>query len=200
MTKTEISGPGNPPPVERGNLLPPTDPGYTDIRNGELWLRAGSPAIDAGETVDGVTTGVRGAGPDQGAYEYGDAIWSAGCNLPGCRSRVRNDGWRATVSDASAAVDGVQTTQWRSGALQAPGQSLTVDLGTPKTAGPLALDAGLDATGHPSGFTVATSRDGKRWGKPVAEVSGRSFTQEAVFPTATVRGSPSPHRATPNGV
>lgn len=190
MTKTEISGPGDPGPVVRSNLLPPTDPGYTDTRNGELWLRAGSPAIDAGETVAGVTTAVRGAGPDQGAYEYGDAIWSAGCTLPGCQSRVRNDGWTATASDgsdASAAVDGVQTTQWKSAALQAPGQSLTVDLGTPKTVGRLALDAGLDATGHPSGFTVATSRDGERWGKPVAEVSGRSFTQEAVFPTDTVR-------------
>ncbi|MFF2329491.1 MULTISPECIES: carbohydrate-binding protein [unclassified Streptomyces] len=189
MTKTEISGPGDPAPIERSNLLPPTDPRYADARNGELWLLDDSPAIDAGETVDGVTTGVRGAGPDQGAYEYGDAIWSAGCDLPGCQSRLRNDGWTATASDgsdASAAVDGVQTTQWQATGLQAPGQTLTVDLGTAKTVGRLALDAGLDATGHPSGFTVATSRDGKRWDS-VAQVAGRSFTQEAVFAPATVR-------------
>ncbi|MFE9819240.1 carbohydrate-binding protein [Streptomyces sp. NPDC005773] len=55
------------------------------------------------------------------------------------------------------------------------------------TVGRLALDAGLDATGHPSGFTVSTCTDGRKWGEPVAEVSGRSFTQEAVFAPETVR-------------
>nr|WP_232546627.1 right-handed parallel beta-helix repeat-containing protein [Streptomyces antimycoticus] len=97
----EISGPGDPAPVVRNNLLPPTDPRYTDARNGELWPRAGSPAIDAGETVDGVTGEVRGDGPDQGAYEYGAPIWSSGCRLAGCETRVRNDGWKATASGAA---------------------------------------------------------------------------------------------------
>lgn len=190
LTPFEISGPGDPAPVVRDNLLPPTDPRYTDARNGELWLRAGSPAIDAGETVDGVTTGVRGAAPDQGAYEYGAPIWSSGCTLPGCSSRVRNDGWKATASDgsdATAAVDGDQGTQWKAGTAQTPGQYLTLDLGTPKSVSRLALDAGLDATGHPHGFTVSTSGDGRTWGAPVARVGGRSFTQDAVFPQATVR-------------
>ncbi|WP_245606503.1 hypothetical protein [Streptomyces himastatinicus] len=45
-----------------------------------------------------MTTGVRGDGPDQGAYEYGAPIWSTGCNLAGCESRVRNDGWKAAYS------------------------------------------------------------------------------------------------------
>lgn len=45
---------------------------YIDNSSGhELWPRAGSPAIDAGETVDGVTGEVRGDGAGQGAYEYG---------------------------------------------------------------------------------------------------------------------------------
>ncbi|WP_106436328.1 carbohydrate-binding protein [Streptomyces bingchenggensis] len=190
LAPMEISGPGDPAPVVRSNLLPPTDPGYTDARNGELWPREGSPAIDAGETVDGVTTGVRGAGPDQGAYEYGAPIWSSGCNLPGCQSRVRNDGWKATPSDgtdASAAVDGVQTTQWKGAAAQAAGQSLTLDLGTAKTFDRLSIDAGMDATGHPYGFAVSVSDDGSHWGAPVARVGGRSFTQDAVFEQRTAR-------------
>ncbi|MBA6440378.1 carbohydrate-binding protein [Streptomyces sp. GMR22] len=190
LTPMEISGPGDPAPVVRSNLLPPTDPRYTDARNGELWPRADSPAIDAGERVDGVTGEVRGDGPDQGAYEYGEPIWSSGCRLAGCETRVRNDGWKATASggaDASAAVDGVQTTQWKGDAPQAAGQSLTVDLGAAKTFGRLAIDAGLDATGHPYGFTVSVSRDGEHWGTPVARVSGRSFTQDAVFEQRTAR-------------
>ncbi|RNG17876.1 carbohydrate-binding protein [Streptomyces botrytidirepellens] len=190
LAPMEISGPGDPAPVVRNNLLPPADPRYTDARNGELWPRAGSPAIDAGETVDGVTTGVRGDGPDQGAYEYGAPIWSTGCNLAGCESRVRNDGWKATFSgggDASAAVDGVQTTQWKADTNQAAGQSLTLDLGAAKTFSRLAVDAGLDATGHPYGFTVSVSRDGRDWGAPVARVAGRSFTQDAVFGQRTAR-------------
>lgn len=190
LAPVEISGPGDPAPVVRDNLLPPADPRYTDARNGELWPRAGSPAIDAGETVDGVTTGVRGAGPDQGAYEYGAPIWSAGCDLAGCESRVRNDGWKTTFSgggDASAAVDGVQTTQWKAGPAQAAGQALTLDLGAAKSFSRLALDAGMDATGHPYGFTVSVSRDGHDWGSPVARVAGRSFTQDAVFAQRTAR-------------
>ncbi|MFD1922437.1 carbohydrate-binding protein [Streptomyces beijiangensis] len=190
LTPLEISGPGSPAPVVRSNLLPPVDPRYADARNGELWLREGSPAIDAGETVDGVTTGVRGAAPDQGAYEYGAPVWSSGCSLPGCQSRVHNSGWKATTSDgadASAAVDGDQTTQWKAATAQTPGQYLTLDLGTPKSISRLALDAGLDATGHPYGFTVSTSSDGTHFGAPVARVGGRSFTQDAVFPQTTVR-------------
>ncbi|MGW7605172.1 carbohydrate-binding protein [Streptomyces antimycoticus] len=70
---------------------------------------------------------------------------------------------------------------------QSPGQSLTVDLGTVKTFGRMAIDAGMDATGHPYGFTVPVSRDGDHWGRPVARVSGRSFTQDAVFPQHTAR-------------
>ncbi|MEU2779076.1 discoidin domain-containing protein, partial [Streptomyces sp. NPDC007162] len=174
---------GNPLPVVRSNLIS-AEPGYTDAVNGELWLGPGSPAIDAGEVVDGITTDTLGTAPDQGAYEYGAAIWSTGCDLPGCQQRVRHGNWSATSSDgtnASATVDGDINTRWTAAAPQTAGQSLTVDLGENKTFSRLSLDAGRDTSGQPYGFTVSVSTDGTHWGEPVARVSGRSFTQDAVF-------------------
>ncbi|MGI5193451.1 discoidin domain-containing protein [Streptomyces sp. CA-288835] len=182
-----VSQTGDPLPVVRSNLIS-DKPGYTDAVNGELWLKPNSPAIDAGEKVDGVTTDVRGAAPDQGAYEYGEPIWSTGCNLPGCQQRVRHGNWTATASDgtdASAVTDGDINTRWTAASSQAPGQNLTVDLGEAKTFGRLSLDAGRDTSGQPYGFSVSVSRDGKNWGEPLARVSGRSFTQDAVFPRQT---------------
>ncbi|GAA3795336.1 discoidin domain-containing protein [Streptomyces phyllanthi] len=182
-----VSQTGDPLPVVRSNLI--TDkPGYTDAVNGELWPAPGSPAIDAGETVDGITTQVRGSAPDIGAYEYGEPIWSSGCNLPGCQQRVRHGTWTTTArdgSDASAVTDGDINTRWTAASPQSPGQSLTVDLGEAKTFGRLSLDAGRDTSGQPYGFSVSVSRDGTRWGEPLARVSGRSFTQDAVFPRQT---------------
>ncbi|MFI9569106.1 discoidin domain-containing protein [Streptomyces rishiriensis] len=179
---------GDPLPVVRSNLIS-AEPGYTDAVNGELWLTPGSPAIDAGEVVDGITTDALGTAPDQGAYEYGAPVWSTGCDLPGCRQRVRHGDWSATASDgsdAAVAVDGDINTRWTGAAAQAAGQSLTVDLGESKTFDRLALDAGRDTGGRqPYGFTVSVSGDGTHWGKPLARVSGRSFTQDAVLPRQT---------------
>ncbi|MDQ0947970.1 hypothetical protein QFZ24_001893 [Streptomyces phaeochromogenes] len=178
---------GDPLPVVRSNLIS-DKPGYTDAVNGELWLTADSPAIDAGETIDGITNDVRGAAPDQGAYEYGAPIWSTGCNLPGCLQRVRHGSWTATASDgtdASAVTDGDINTRWTAASPQSPGQYLTVDLGEPKAFGRLSLDAGRDTVGQPYGFSVSVSRDGTHWGEPLARVSGRSFTQDAVLPRQT---------------
>ncbi|TLS48001.1 carbohydrate-binding protein [Streptomyces montanus] len=178
---------GDPLPVVRSNLISDR-PGYTDAVNGELWLTPGSPAIDAGEVIDGITTDIRGAAPDQGAYEYGEPIWSTGCNLPGCQQRVRHGTWTATASDgtdASAVTDGDINTRWTAASPQSPGQSLTVDLGESKTFERLSLDAGRDTSGQPYGFSVAVSRDGTHWGEPLARVAGRSFTQDAVFPRQT---------------
>ncbi|MBO1336404.1 carbohydrate-binding protein [Streptomyces sp. VRA16 Mangrove soil] len=187
----EITGGlGDPPAVARTNLTPPADPLYEDARNGELWLKDGSPAIDAGETIDGVTGSYRGAAPDQGAYEYGDAIWSSGCSLPGCTTQVRRGDWKATSSDgsdASAAVDGQTPTRWTAPAAQRAGQSLTLDLGTAKTFDRVVLDAGLDATGQAAGWTVAASDDGTHFGAPLATVGGGAFAQDATFAPQTAR-------------
>jgi hypothetical protein len=43
-------------------------------------LRAGSPAIDAGTAVPGVSLSYSGAAPDLGAYEFGQTPWTAGAD------------------------------------------------------------------------------------------------------------------------
>jgi hypothetical protein len=44
----------------------------------DFTLRVGSPAIDAGTPIQGVTDGFSGAAPDLGAYESGQPAWKAG--------------------------------------------------------------------------------------------------------------------------
>ena len=54
------------------------DPGRFDFRP-----RAGSPLIDAGQVIPGITDGFRGKAPDIGAYEYGAERW-----VPGYRNAL----------------------------------------------------------------------------------------------------------------
>jgi hypothetical protein len=46
--------------------------------NYDFTLKPGSPAIDAGTPIDGVTNGFAGTAPDLGAYESGKPAWKAG--------------------------------------------------------------------------------------------------------------------------
>lgn len=47
----------------------------------DFTLKAGSPAIDAGVAIEGITDGYSGAAPDLGAYESGQPAWKAGQDL-----------------------------------------------------------------------------------------------------------------------
>jgi len=76
-------------PVESTNLVTlhsmngtGIDPKYTSAS--DHTLQAGSPAINAGTVVPGITDGFVGNAPDIGAYEAGTARWLAGCALSGC--------------------------------------------------------------------------------------------------------------------
>ena len=51
------------------NSPAPANPNFTDAANDDFTLQAGSPAIDAGTVITGVTDGYLGAAPDCGAYE-----------------------------------------------------------------------------------------------------------------------------------
>lgn len=63
------------------------NPGYTGFASNDFTLAPGSPAIDAGTAVSGVTDGYTGTAPDQGAYEEGQATWLTGCTIaPECGS------------------------------------------------------------------------------------------------------------------
>lgn len=66
--------------VKRYNLTE-IDPLFNNTSGNEFDLRAGSPAVDQGETISGVTDGYKGSAPDLGAYEYGAVKWAAGCDF-----------------------------------------------------------------------------------------------------------------------
>lgn len=57
-----------------------TNPLFVDPSAGELGfrLKPGSPAINAGAEITGITEGFKGKAPDLGAYEYGGTAWRAG--------------------------------------------------------------------------------------------------------------------------
>ena len=78
-------------PVEATNLVTlhsddgtGTDPKYTNAASGDYTLQPGSPAIDAGTVISGVTDGFAGSKPDIGAYESGTTKWVVGCAWTGC--------------------------------------------------------------------------------------------------------------------
>ncbi|MBD2305542.1 right-handed parallel beta-helix repeat-containing protein [Chroococcidiopsis sp. FACHB-1243] len=69
------------------NLFQSTDPKFTKATTTDsksipdFTLQSGSPAIDAGMAITGVTDGFVGSAPDIGAYERGAKIWRAGSRL-----------------------------------------------------------------------------------------------------------------------
>jgi hypothetical protein len=54
------------------------DPGFVDAERLDFRLRLGSPCLDAGVPIAGVTTNTVGRAPDLGAYEFGATPWKAG--------------------------------------------------------------------------------------------------------------------------
>ncbi|MEK2495224.1 RICIN domain-containing protein [Kitasatospora purpeofusca] len=94
------------------------DPKYRGAGTGDFTLAPGSPALDAGVPVAGVTDGHTGAAPDQGAYETGQAAWVPGCTFDGCGAAVgkpavlvgTRSGKAVGLQGAGAARSAVQQT------------------------------------------------------------------------------------------
>jgi glucosylceramidase len=118
-------------------------------------------------------------------------VWPAGA--------VPDDGYRlldlhgATASasegaDAGNAIDDDAVTRWTTGAPQHPGQTLTVDLGTTRDVGRVALDTGAiteaavnwgpgqPSGDYPRGLLVSTSTDGTSWSAPVTATGAGQIT------------------------
>jgi len=73
--------------MEVGNIrsnfiVSETDSPFVSLEQDNLDLRPakGSPLIDAGVVVEGITDGYKGSSPDIGAYEYGGEYWFPGAN------------------------------------------------------------------------------------------------------------------------
>ncbi len=83
--------------------------------------------------------------------------WSATANPNGPTDQCCTD------DVASHAVDDDATTRWSTGAAQAPGQYLQVDLGRAVAVSRLVLDTGPSTGDYPRAFSVSTSPDGSTW-------------------------------------
>jgi len=66
-------------------------PGFANPRKGDYGLAAGSPCIDTGVVIDGVTGKHEGKAPDIGCYERGRKPWNAGSTIP--RKLWDETGW-----------------------------------------------------------------------------------------------------------
>jgi hypothetical protein len=64
--------------TQTNNLAASTDPQFVNPGGWDYSLQSTSPAINAGVTVSGITTGYTGSAPDQGAYESSIPMWGAG--------------------------------------------------------------------------------------------------------------------------
>ncbi|WP_433299129.1 discoidin domain-containing protein [Actinoplanes sp. CA-030573] len=99
-------------------------------------------------------------------------------------------GWTATASTASAtegpayAVDDDASTRFSTGAAQAPGQYLQVDLGKVQRVGRIVFDTGASTGDYPRGYTITASTDGMTWG-PVRSVGAAPFATG--YPKSPVR-------------
>jgi glucosylceramidase len=93
--------------------------------------------------------------------------WPASKQLRPAYDPVPLIGATATASPAgetpAAAVDADASTRWSSGAAQAPGQYLQVDLGRPTIVDRVALDSGGNLGDYARGWKLSGSLDGVAW-------------------------------------
>ena len=69
--------------TDKQNNLVTSDSRFVNASGGDFHLQSGSPAIDAGRQLPGITDGFAGNAPDIGAYEFGVTPWTAGANTSG---------------------------------------------------------------------------------------------------------------------
>jgi glucosylceramidase len=125
-------------------------------------------------------------------------VWAgnlAGRHLP--LRQVAPSGWTATASPsgpanpcctgdvAANAADGDASTRYSTGAGQAPGQYLRVDLGTTIPAHQIVFDTGASTGDYPRGYTVQTSANGTDWNTVLSDGQGTGQ-----FTTIDLPGSP----------
>ena len=83
-------------------------------------------------------------------------------------------------ADAAKAVDDDASTRWTTGAAQAPGQTLQVDLGAVRQGSELVLDTGPDVSDFPRGYALSTSVDGTTWSAPIVGSGSGQLTRIAL--------------------
>ena len=111
-------------------------------------------------------------------------VWARPPGPPSPVRALNLSGWQATAVPAgpadpccngdvaSDAMDDDATTRYSTGASQAPGQYLQVDLGRPEPLARLVLDTGVSAGDYPAGYSVTVSLNGTDWSAPVSTGAG----------------------------
>jgi hypothetical protein len=113
------------------------DPRVEDPLSYDFRPRAGSPAIDAGTEIPGITDGYAGDAPDIGPYETGQN-WRAGATFFTASENVARNAvvtassccW-APENTAAAVTDGDPTSRWNAARGQIANQWLQFDFGSP---------------------------------------------------------------------
>jgi beta-glucosidase len=111
----------------------------------------------------------------------------------GTETALPRTGWTASANPSSTTdvpahmLDGDPTTRWTTGVGQAAGQTVTVDMGAPKTFDQLTLDAAASTGDYPRGYQVQVSTDGTNWSAPIAGGTGGMALLTIGFPAQTAR-------------
>ncbi|WP_328718809.1 discoidin domain-containing protein [Streptomyces sp. NBC_00247] len=99
-------------------------------------------------------------------------------------------GWTASTSTTGTAADAVDddaSTRFSSGAAQAPGQYLQVDLGKKGRADRVVFDTGSSTGDYPRGYTASVSTDGTHWTDVVTDAPGAGQFTTVDLPHRQVR-------------
>jgi glucosylceramidase len=108
----------------------------------------------------------RPPGPAPRLRALDPSLWQATAVPPGPADPC------CTGDVAAHAVDDDASTRYSTGASQAPGQYLQVDLGRPEPLARLVVDTGASTGDYPAGYSVTVSGDGTNWSPPVATGAG----------------------------
>jgi hypothetical protein len=141
--------------------------------------------IDGGLQCD--SRGFDGYKPDRGTAL--DANYRLPANEPTTISRT---GWTATASVTGGTdvgpnmFDGSENSRWSAGTPMAPGQSVTVNMGSAHSVKQITVDAGNN-TDDPAGYQISLSTDGVNWGSPVATGPGTGPLLVVHFPAVNAK-------------
>lgn len=117
---------------------------------------------------------------------------SGGNTGGGTGAELSRTGWAAasTPSSGDAAanlLDGDMSTRWSTGAAMAPGQSLTIDMGSSKSFSKIVMDSTGSNDDYARGYEVYVSQDGVNYGSAIASGTGSGPVLTVQFTQTSAR-------------
>jgi hypothetical protein len=134
-------------------------PRFVDQATNDFRLQTGSPAIDYGNVIQGITDGYQGAAPDVGAYESGGDSWTAGARF-GPMSTTADAGVEGGIDDAGVSATDATSSADGLASLDSS-TATTVDAGGVPSQ---AAAASAQDTGKTSGCSCSVGRSAKAAG------------------------------------